>query len=105
MVATINHNLSECCSCVFQRVDSDSEESVGPRRKGRRSRTLKVAMKFPTRRATQKTTAAEPSKQPKKESDSKEGGFMDKRALNIKENKAMVGRAHSQESFWQLPAE
>ncbi|XP_045062343.1 cell division cycle-associated protein 7-like [Coregonus clupeaformis] len=84
------------------RVDSDSEESVGPRRRGRRSQTLKVAMKFPTRRAIQKTTAAEPPKQPKvstkqtkkeSESDSKEGdNFMDKRALNIRENKAMLAK-------------
>ncbi|XP_045066205.1 cell division cycle-associated protein 7a isoform X2 [Coregonus clupeaformis] len=79
------------------RVDSDSEESVEPRKRSRRSQTLKVAMKFPTRRASQKkTTAAEPPKQPKvspKQSDTEDGdNFMDKRALNIKENKAMLAK-------------
>eukprot|EP00063_Salmo_salar_P044669 XP_014019504.1 PREDICTED: cell division cycle-associated protein 7-like isoform X1 [Salmo salar] len=78
------------------RVDSESEESVTPRKRGRRSQTLKVAMKFPTRRASQKKTiAAEPPKQPKvapKQTTDEGDNFMDKRALNIRENKAMLAK-------------
>ncbi|XP_029480126.1 cell division cycle-associated protein 7-like [Oncorhynchus nerka] len=78
------------------RVDSDSEESVTPRKRGRRSQTLKVAMTFPTRRASQKKSiAAEPPKQPKiapKQTTGEGDNFMDKRALNIRENKAMLAK-------------
>ncbi|XP_019910226.2 cell division cycle-associated protein 7a isoform X2 [Esox lucius] len=80
-------------------VGSDSEESVVPQKRHRRSQTLKVAMKFPTRRASQKTTAEEPPKQTKvstketkKEADSDADNFLDKRALNIRENKAMLAK-------------
>lgn len=101
-------NISECVLrqmyCVLQRVDSESEESVTPRKRGRRSQTLKVAMKFPTRRASQKKTiAAEPPKQPKvapKQTTDEGDNFMDKRALNIRENKAMVRQNHSEKSLW-----
>lgn len=75
-------------------VNSDSESSE-PRRRGRPAKILKVAMKFPTKRGCQrKRPATEPLQQPKEaESDSEEAGnFMDKRALNIKENKAMLAK-------------
>ncbi|KAM3861986.1 cell division cycle-associated protein 7a [Diretmus argenteus] len=69
------------------KVDAD------PPRRGRRPQTLKVAMKFPTRKAGQKRPASEPLPQPKGEdSDTDEENFMDKRALNIKENKAMLAK-------------
>ncbi|KAG7464023.1 hypothetical protein MATL_G00182880 [Megalops atlanticus] len=72
-------------------VDSDSETPEPPRR-SRRSHTLKVAMKFPTRRSVQKKTEPLPRSK-ETETDSDEGeNFMDKRALNIKENKAMLAK-------------
>ncbi|XP_048835683.1 cell division cycle-associated protein 7a [Brienomyrus brachyistius] len=75
------------------KVDSDSEAS-GPPRRSRRSHTLKVALKFPVRKASEpKPTAKPPPQHGGPESDSDEGeNFMDKRALNIKENKAMLAK-------------
>ncbi|XP_062313891.1 cell division cycle-associated protein 7a isoform X1 [Osmerus eperlanus] len=75
-------------------VDSDSE-SPEPRQRGRRAGVLKVAMKFPTKRGTQKKKpASAPLQQPREpQPDSEpEENFMDKRALNIKENKAMLAK-------------
>ncbi|XP_018584427.2 cell division cycle-associated protein 7a isoform X1 [Scleropages formosus] len=76
------------------KVDSDSD-STGPQRRGQRSRTLKVALKFPTKRGgEEKALETKPHAQPK-ESDShsdEDENFMDKRALNIKENKAMLAK-------------
>lgn len=62
-----------------------------PPRRGRRS--LKVAMTFPTKKQGVKRPASEPLPQPKaqdSEEEEEEENFMDKRALNIKENKEMV---------------
>lgn len=71
-------------------MDSDSDSSESQKRP-RRSFTLKVAMKFPAKKATPKKPAR-PHKN--RESDSEgEDNFAAKRALNIKENKAMV-RTH-----------
>lgn len=74
-------------NCVFfQQVDSE------PPRRGRRSNVLKVAMTFPTKKTGKKRPASEPLPQSKaqdSDSDSEEN-IIDKRALNIKENKAMV---------------
>lgn len=78
-----------------QNVDSDNDsmeaepEAV---KRPRRSHTLKVALKFPPKKSAQKRPASEPTR-PIKESESdagEEGSFLNKRALNIKENKAMV---------------
>lgn len=62
-----------------------------PRRRGRKQNALKVSMVFPSRKAGQKRPAPEPLSQPK-ESDSEEENFIDKRAINIKENKAMLAK-------------
>ncbi|XP_066497194.1 cell division cycle-associated protein 7a [Hoplias malabaricus] len=76
------------------KMDSDSDVSDSQKRP-RRSFTLKVAMKFPAKKANQKkTTSAEDA--PKSEirgceSDDEEN-FVAKRALNIKENKAMLAK-------------
>uniref|UniRef100_A0A3P8U0U5 Cell division cycle associated 7a n=1 Tax=Amphiprion percula TaxID=161767 RepID=A0A3P8U0U5_AMPPE len=64
-----------------------------PPRQGRRSNVLKVAMTFPSKKAERKRPASEPLPQPEaQESDSEEENFMSKRALNIKENKAMLAK-------------
>lgn len=71
------------------KVESDSE----PPRRGRRSTGLKVAMAFPTRKTAKKRPASEPVQQAKAaDSDTEEDNFMMKRALNIKENKAMLAK-------------
>ncbi|XP_040912430.1 cell division cycle-associated protein 7a [Toxotes jaculatrix] len=66
-----------------------------PPRRGRRSTVLKVAMTFPNKgKQGKKRPASEPLPQPKvldPDSDSEEN-FMDKRALNIKENKEMLAK-------------
>ncbi|XP_051566777.1 cell division cycle-associated protein 7a [Myxocyprinus asiaticus] len=76
-------------------MDSDTE-TCSPPRKTRRSFTLRVAMKFPNKRASpSKPAAPEPKSKPKPkepESDSESENFMQKRALNIKENKAMLAK-------------
>ncbi|GAA6231184.1 cell division cycle-associated protein 7 [Lates japonicus] len=65
-----------------------------PPRRGRRSSVLKVAMTFPTKKQGVKRPASEPLPQPKaqdsEEEEEEEENFMDKRALNIKENKEML---------------
>lgn len=69
-------------------MDSDSESE--PPKKSRRSFTLRVAMKFPPRNVTPKKSPS-PEPAPKHtELDTEEDDFIAKRALNIKENKAMV---------------
>lgn len=79
-------------------MDSDTE-CCSPPRKTRKSFTLKVAMKFPPKRASPSKAASEPKPKPEPktkdpESESESDNFMLKRALNIKENKAMV-RQHT----------
>lgn len=73
------------------KVDPDSSE---PRRRQRPSHTLKVAMKFPAKKGGQKKTSAPAPLPPpeRSDSDSEEESFIDKRALNIKENKAMLAK-------------
>lgn len=63
----------------------------GSVRRGRRATGLKVAMTFPTKK-TSKRPASEPLPQNKVQDSDSEGeeNFIVKRALNIKENKAMV---------------
>ena len=76
---------STTTTCIFfQKVDS-------PRR-GRRSTGFKVAMTFPTKKMGKNRPASEPLAQTKVEDSNaeEEENFMDKRALNIKENKEMV---------------
>ncbi|XP_034042326.1 cell division cycle-associated protein 7a [Thalassophryne amazonica] len=71
------------------KVDSDSA------RRQRRSNILKVAMAFPTKKTGKKRPASEPLPQPKvaqSDSEEEEDNFMDKRALNIKENKEMLAK-------------
>lgn len=65
-----------------------------PPRRGRRSNILTVAMTFPTKKTGKKRPASEPLHKTKvQDSDSEEeGNVMDKRALNIKENKAMLAK-------------
>lgn len=73
-------------------MDSDSDSE--PPKKSRRSFTLRVAMKFPAKTVTppkKSKESPEPAPKPKgPELDSEEEDFIAKRALNIKENKAMV---------------
>lgn len=79
-------------------MDSDSE-ACSPPRKTRKSFTLRVAMKFPNKRASPSKPVS-PESKPKpgpkpKDPDSEGENFMLKRALNIKENKAMVRKSTS----------
>ncbi|XP_030643130.1 cell division cycle-associated protein 7a [Chanos chanos] len=74
------------------KMESDSESTESP--SARRPFTLRVAMKFPKKRTNQKAPRPKPS-QPigDANSDSEEAeDFMIKRALNIKENKAMLAK-------------
>lgn len=95
------------------KVDSDCdsvvEEEPAPERRLRRSNTLKVALRFPVKKAAQKRPASEPEApakakpQPKSkpsppvkdgtDSDAEDAeNFLSKRAINIKENKAMLAK-------------
>lgn len=71
-------------------MDSDSDSE--PPKKSRRSFTLRVAMKFPAKNGSpKKSPSPEPAPKSKEpEVDFEEDDFIAKRALNIKENKAMV---------------
>ncbi|XP_043104469.1 cell division cycle-associated protein 7a [Puntigrus tetrazona] len=73
------------------KMDSDSE-ACSPPRKMRKSFTLRVAMKFPNRQASLTKPESPESKPKDPEPDSEENNFMLKRALNIKENKAMLAK-------------
>ncbi|XP_062862449.1 cell division cycle-associated protein 7a [Trichomycterus rosablanca] len=79
------------------KMDSDSEMSQ-PQKRARRSFTLQVAMKFPTKKANRKESANhEPVSEPKeRQPDSDEEDFIAKRALNIKENKAVLAKLMSE---------
>ncbi|XP_059355477.1 cell division cycle-associated protein 7-like [Carassius carassius] len=79
------------------KMDSDSE-ACSPPRKTRKSFTLRVAMKFPNKRASpSKPVSPESKPEPKDpESDSEGDNFMLKRALNIRENKAMLAKLMSE---------
>lgn len=74
-------------------MESDTE-ACSPPRKTRRSFTLKVAMKFPPKRASPTKPASPKPKTETKdpELDSEGDNFLRKRALNIKENKAMLAK-------------
>ncbi|KAF7709562.1 cell division cycle-associated protein 7a [Silurus meridionalis] len=74
------------------KMDSDSDSE--PPKKSRRSFTLRVAMKFPAKNVTpKKSPSPEPPPKPKNtELDSEEEDFIAKRALNIKENKAVLAK-------------
>uniref|UniRef100_A0A1A7XNC2 Cell division cycle associated 7a n=2 Tax=Iconisemion striatum TaxID=60296 RepID=A0A1A7XNC2_9TELE len=78
---------------ISSRINAMKVETERPRR-GRRPNALKVAMTFPTKKTNRKRPASEPLPQPKvQDSDSEEEeNFMSKRALNIKENKAMLAK-------------
>lgn len=85
--------------CFFQKMDSDSDSE--PPKKSRRSFTLRVAMKFPTKNSSLKKSPS-PEPAPKSKDtvfNSDEEDFIAKRALNIKENKAMVRKYYATE-FW-----
>ncbi|KAL7865627.1 hypothetical protein SRHO_G00108740 [Serrasalmus rhombeus] len=77
------------------KMDSDSD-SLEPLKRPRRSFTLRVAMKFPAKKKgnQKKSMSPQAAPQPKApESDSdEEENFVAKRALNIKENKAMLAK-------------
>ncbi|XP_019945612.2 cell division cycle-associated protein 7a [Paralichthys olivaceus] len=79
---------------ISRQMKSMKVDSEAPRR-GRRSNVLKVAMTFPTKKQQgKKRPASEPLPQPKvQDSDSEEEkDFINKRALNIKENKEMLAK-------------
>ncbi|KAK7168616.1 hypothetical protein R3I93_004823 [Phoxinus phoxinus] len=85
----LNDDMSE------MKMDSDAE-ACSPPRKTRKSFTLRVAMKFPNKR-TSPSKPVTPESEPKPgakdpESDPEKDNFMLKRALNIKENKAMLAK-------------
>ncbi|KAK1789448.1 hypothetical protein P4O66_014895, partial [Electrophorus voltai] len=76
------------------KMESDSETSELQKR-SRRSFTLRVAMKFPSRKANQKKPVSPHSASRPRDPESDPEGvddFIVKRALNIKENKAMLAK-------------
>ncbi|XP_072541938.1 cell division cycle-associated protein 7a isoform X2 [Salminus brasiliensis] len=81
------------------KMDSDSSDSAESPKRPRRSFSLKVAMKFPNKKGNQKKSAnpqpAPKPKNPEPDSDEEEN-FIAKRALNIKENKAMLAKLMSE---------
>ncbi|XP_009071140.1 PREDICTED: cell division cycle-associated protein 7 [Acanthisitta chloris] len=113
-LAKVFHEASENESCGFSenevqdalKLESDTEENRTPaesgaaRRRQKNSFPLKVAMKFSPRRS-QRRRKAEVESPPEtlmpaldSDSDTEEKGamFLEKRALNIKENKAMLAK-------------
>ncbi|KAJ8255401.1 hypothetical protein GJAV_G00204480 [Gymnothorax javanicus] len=83
-------------TCGMETMNVDvAPRSPEPLRRVRRSPTLKVAMKFPTKKTVDKKTPP-PKAAPQsegRESDSEEGeNFLDKRAINIRQNKAMLAK-------------
>ena len=80
------YTLKENCSCILTRVSSPVSQKVRsePRRAARKATPLKVAMVFPARKTAPKRAAPEPPTGGEGEN------FLDKRAINIKENKEMV---------------
>uniref|UniRef100_A0A8C5QB23 Cell division cycle associated 7 n=1 Tax=Leptobrachium leishanense TaxID=445787 RepID=A0A8C5QB23_9ANUR len=90
-------------NCANTKIDSDSEEHVKKAVKSRRGRSeknaasLRVALKFPpnrNKRTTTKSNKAEKAKPSDADcSDDEQGpNFLEKRALNIKENKEMLAK-------------
>ena len=81
------HILKQNRSCILTQLCSFQTVQSEPRRAGRKAAPLKVAMVFPTRKTAPKRAATEPLAGREEE----EGeNFLDKRAINIKENKEMV---------------
>ncbi|XP_053483014.1 cell division cycle-associated protein 7a [Ictalurus furcatus] len=82
------------CSNEMSAMKMDSDSDSEPPKKTRRSFTLRVAMKFPTKNVPQKKSPSpEPVPKPKgRQLDAEEEDFIAKRALNIKENKAMLAK-------------
>ncbi|NXY83061.1 CDCA7 protein, partial [Alcedo cyanopectus] len=89
------------------KLDSEENAVSAERQAAQRKRkcpvSLKVAMKFPPRRSERRKSELEPLPEklmpaPDSESDSEENGavFLEKRALNIKENKAMLAKLMSE---------
>lgn len=78
---------------IDSQMDAMEVDAERPRR-GRRANTLKIAMKFPTSKVGKKRPASEPLPQVQAldSDEEEETNFMDKRALNIKENKAMLAK-------------
>ncbi|XP_061579493.1 cell division cycle-associated protein 7a [Cololabis saira] len=77
---------------ISRRMKAIKVDSEPPRR-GRRPNVLKVALTFPKKKMDRKRPVSEPLPQPEvQEPDSEEENFMDKRALNIKENKEMLAK-------------
>ncbi|XP_020787501.1 cell division cycle-associated protein 7a isoform X2 [Boleophthalmus pectinirostris] len=66
-------------------------------KRARQSSGLKVALSFPSRKTTaKKRPVSEPLPQPKAADSDEEDDFIKKRALNIKENKAMLAKLMSE---------
>ncbi|XP_054471530.1 cell division cycle-associated protein 7a isoform X2 [Anoplopoma fimbria] len=80
-------------SVINRRMKAMKVDSEPPRR-GRRSTILKVAMTFPTKKTGKKRPASEPLTQKKEQDSDSEGeeNFINKRAMNIKENKEMLAK-------------
>ncbi|XP_076118750.1 cell division cycle-associated protein 7a [Alosa pseudoharengus] len=86
-------NLNEEMNAMNVDSDNDSVEAEPePERRSRRSHTLKVALKFPPRKSAQKRPASGPSPATKDPDSDAEDDFLTKRALNVKENKAMLAK-------------
>ncbi|AWP13134.1 putative cell division cycle-associated protein 7 [Scophthalmus maximus] len=80
-------------SVINRQMKSMKVDSEPPRR-GRRSTVLKVAMTFPSKKQATKRPVSEPLPQPEAQDSNceEEENFMNKRAMNIKENKEMLAK-------------
>ncbi|CAL8370034.1 unnamed protein product [Arctogadus glacialis] len=63
-----------------------------PRRATRKATPLKVAMVFPARKTAPKRAAPEEEEEEEEEEEGEGENFLDKRAINIKENKEMLAK-------------
>uniref|UniRef100_A0A3B3D3J5 Cell division cycle associated 7a n=1 Tax=Oryzias melastigma TaxID=30732 RepID=A0A3B3D3J5_ORYME len=89
----------DTCSGFEENVISRRMQNINvnakPSGRGRRSNVLKVALTFPAKRTDRKRPASEPLPQVREQESDSEGeeeNFMNKRALNIKENKEMLAK-------------
>ncbi|XP_053327582.1 cell division cycle-associated protein 7 [Spea bombifrons] len=74
------------------KIESDSEDKRPKRGRPKRNVPLRVALKFPPKRNSTKESISQKEVKVSEDSDEKGSNFLEKRALNIKENKEMLAK-------------